>query len=85
MSVCPSVYPSAKFVCTKTWERIKINAGDFIFVWMVYTGNQISQNFDPIEQTLTKLKPKEIFNDFSISLDQINEIDPGLFYFIDMD
>ena len=27
----------------------------------------------------------EIFNDFSISRDQINEIDPGFFYFKYMD
>ena len=32
----------------------------------------------------TKLKPNEIFNDFSISRNQIKEIDPDLFYFKDM-
>ena len=34
---------------------------------------------------LTKLKPNEIFNDFGISWDPINEIDPQFFYFKDMD
>ena len=51
------------------------------FVWKVYTGNQISQNFDPIAGRLTKLKSKEIFNDFAISWDPINEILAAFFYF----
>ena len=37
--------------------------------WKVYTGNRIS----------------EIFNDFAISWDSINEIDPAFFYFKDID
>ena len=36
-------------------------------------------------KTLTKLKPNEIFNDFAISWVAINEIEPDLFYFKDMD
>ena len=42
-------------------------------------------HFDPIAQTLTKLKPNEMFNDFAISWDTINEIDPVLFYFKGID
>ena len=54
------------------------------FLW-VYIGNQISQNFDPIARRLMNLKPNEIFNDFAISWEPINEIDPEFFYFKDMD
>ena len=36
-------------------------------------------------ERLTKLKPNKIFNDFAISWDPINEIDPDFFYFKDMD
>ena len=54
---------SAKFLCTKTWERIKIIACGF-FVWKVHTGNRNSQIFEPIARRLTKLKPNEVFNDF---------------------
>ena len=42
-------------------------------------------NFDPIARRLTKLKTNEIFKDFAISWDRINEIDPDSFYFKDMD
>ena len=69
-SQCPSVRLSAKLMYTKTWERIKINACGF-FVWKEYPGNRIL--------------PNEIFKDFAISCDSINEIDPDFFYFKDMD
>ena len=49
------------------------------FVSKVY---QISQYF---ARRFTKLKANAIFNDFSISWDPINEIDPYFFYFKDMD
>ena len=51
----------------------------------MFTGNQNCQNFDPNVRRLTKLEPNEIFNDFSISQDSIDEIDPGCYYFKDMD
>ena len=66
-----TVCPSAKFVCTKTWERIKIIACGFFCLKGVYRESK----FDPIARR--SLKPKEIFNDFSMSRNQINEIDPG--------
>ena len=44
-----------------------------------------SEIFDPNVRRLTKLEPNEIFNDFSISQDQIDNIDPGFFYFKDID
>ena len=50
-----------------------------VVVCKVYTGNRISQNFDSIAGRLTKLKPNEIFNDFAISWDPINKIDPDVF------
>ena len=34
--------------------------------------------------TNTKLKPNEIFNDFAISQDPIDKIDPNFFHFKDM-
>ena len=40
--------------------------------------------FGPNTLTLTKLEPNEIFIDFSMSWDQIHEIDLGFFYFKDM-
>ena len=42
-------------------------------------------NFHPIARRLTNFKPNEILNDFAISWDPINEIDPDFFYFKDMD
>ena len=51
----------------------------------MHTGNRNFQIFDQIARRLTKLKPNEIFNDFSISQDQINEIKPGFLNFEDMD
>ena len=52
---------------------------------MVYTGNRNCQIFDTNARRLTKLEPNEIFIGFSISRDQIDEIDPVSFYFIYMD
>ena len=45
----------------------------------------ICQNFDPDARRLTKLEPNEIFNDFAISRVPFDEIDPGFFYFKDME
>ena len=59
--------PSAKFVYTKT------------FVWKVYNGNRI----DPNARRLTKIKPKEIFNNSAISREPFDEIDSNFFYFKD--
>ena len=42
------------------------------FPFSLYTFYQIARG-------LTKLKPNEIFNDFAISWDSINEIDPNFF------
>ena len=43
-------------------------------------------NFEPDRtKTYEALKPNEICNDFAISWDPINEIDPDFFYFKDMD
>ena len=50
----------------------------------MYSGNRNRRNFDPNARRVTKLEPNEIFS-FSISQDPIDEIDPGVFYFKDMD
>ena len=39
----------------------------------MHTRNQIFQNFDPIARRLTKIKPKEIFKNFAISRELIDE------------
>ena len=49
-----------------------------VFVGKVYTGNRISTRS---HEDLRALKPNEIFNDFAISWDLINEIDPDYFHF----
>ena len=38
-----------------------------------------------IQPKRTKIKPNEIFNDFAISREPIDEIDSNLFYFKGMD
>ena len=63
---------------TKTLERVKIIECGFFCLKGVYWESNFSK-FDPIARRLTKLKPNEIFNDFAISWDPINEIDPDLF------
>ena len=47
----------------------------------MYTGNRNCK----IARELTKLEPKEMFIDFSIFRDQIDEIDTGFFHFKDME
>ena len=46
------------------------------FVRKVYTENRL---FHPIARRLTMIKPNEIFNDFAISQDPIDEIVPDFF------
>ena len=41
-------------------------------------------NFPEFRSDRTKLKPNESFNDFAISEDAINEINPNFFYFEDI-
>ena len=63
----------------------------YFFVWKVYTGNRICQNFDLNARRLTKIEPNEIFNDFAISrelyiaISRIDEIDSNFFNFKGMD
>ena len=54
---------------------------EFIFGFLMYTGNRNCQNFDPNARRFTKLEPNEIFNDF----EPFDEIDSNFFYFKGMD
>ena len=77
MSGCPS----AKFLYSKTCERIKINACGFFCLKAVYQ----SSNFRPDRTKTYEVKAERNFNDFAISWDPINEIDPYYFYFKEID
>ena len=69
-----SVRPSAKLDYTKTNERIKIIAFGLFCVKSVYV-----ESIPPIST------PNEIFTDFAISQDPIDEIDTVFLCFKDMD
>ena len=77
-----SVRPCAKVMYTKTQERVKIINCGFFCLKGVYWESK--QNFDPNARRLTKLEPNEIFNDFAISREPLDEIDSNFFYFKDM-
>ena len=68
------VRPCAKVMYTKTQERIKIIECGFFC---------LPKFRNPNARRLTKLEPNEIFIDLAISQDLT--IDPGFFYFNDMD
>ena len=51
----------------------------------MYNGNRNSEIFDPNALRLTKIKPNEIFNDFTISRDPIDAIDLDFCYFKGID
>ena len=65
---------------TKTQERIKIIECGFFCLKGVYWESKL-----PNARMLTKLEPKEIFNDFAISRAPFDEIDSNFFYFKGMD
>ena len=64
---------SVKLPYTKTQERVKIIDSGLFFVCKVHSG------IDPNARMLTKLEPNEIFIEFILSRDQIDEI--GFFTF----
>ena len=73
MSVRPSVRPCAKVMYTKTQERVEIIECGVFCLKGVYWESKLPK--------FTKLEPNEIFNDFAISREPINEIYSNFFYF----
>ena len=77
-----SVRPFGKLLYTKTEERVKIIERGFFYLQGACQESNLRK---PNAQRLTKIKPNEIFNDFAMSQDPLDEIDPDFFYFKGMD
>ena len=73
MSVCPC----AKVMCTKD-NRVRFFCSKGVY-W------ESKLRFDSNAQSLTKLEPNEIFNDFAIFREPFDESESNFFYFKGME
>ena len=84
-NVWPFVYTCAKVIYAKTQKRMKIIEYGLVLLERCILGiltSYVPITFNPMARRLTK---NQIFNDFAIPWDSINEIDPDVFDFKDMD